>query len=130
MERTFLLNSGVKINLVDERSGKTEKFKSTGGLIEFVEYKNKNKSALNKPFRFIQEMKDGISIEVTLQWNDSYQENIQCFTNNIPQKDGGSHLVGFRTALTRTLNNYMDKEGLLKNESSTPSGEDAREGLQ
>ena len=121
--------SGVAINLIDERVGKTDTFKSSGGLIEFVAYKNKSKSTLNKPFRFIQETKDGISIEVALQWNDSYQENIQCFTNNIPQKDGGSHLVGFRTALTRTLNNYMDKEGLLKNESSAPSGEDAREGL-
>ncbi len=123
------LNSGVAINLIDERVGKKDTFKSSGGLIEFVAYKNKSKSTLNKPFRFIQETKDGISIEVALQWNDSYQENIQCFTNNIPQKDGGSHLVGFRTALTRTLNNYMDKEGLLKNENSAPSGEDAREGL-
>ncbi len=123
------LNSGVAINLIDERTGKTDTFKSSGGLIEFVAYKNKSKSTLNKPFRFIQETKDGISIEVALQWNDSYQENIQCFTNNIPQKDGGSHLVGFRTALTRALNNYMDKEGLLKNENSAPSGEDAREGL-
>ncbi len=123
------LNSGVAINLIDERVGKTDTFKSSGGLIEFVAYKNKKKSTLNKPFRFIQETKDGISIEVALQWNDSYQENVQCFTNNIPQKDGGSHLVGFRTALTRTLNNYMDKEGLLKNENSSPSGEDAREGL-
>jgi DNA gyrase subunit B len=123
------LNSGVEINLIDERVGKTDTFKSSGGLIEFVAYKNKSKSTLNKPFRFFQETKDGISIEVALQWNDSYQENIQCFTNNIPQKDGGSHLVGFRTALTRALNNYMDKEGLLKNENSAPSGEDAREGL-
>ena len=123
------LNSGVSIILKDERVNKTEKFKSTGGLIEFVEYKNKNKTILNKPFRFLQESKDGMSIEVALQWNDSYQENIQCFTNNIPQKDGGSHLVGFRTALTRTLNTYMDKEGLLKNEEAAPSGEDAREGI-
>ncbi len=123
------LNSGIEINLKDERNSKSETFKSDGGLIEFVEFKNKNKTPLNKTFRFLEEQKDGISIEVALQWNDSYQENIQCFTNNIPQKDGGSHLIGFRTALTRTMNNYIDKENLAKNESIQTSGEDVREGL-
>ena len=123
------LNSGIEIFLKDERNSKAESFKSSGGLVEFVEYKNKNKTPLNKTFRFIQEQSDGISIEVALQWNDSYQENIQCFTNNIPQKDGGSHLIGFRTALTRTMNNYIEKENLAKNESIQTSGEDVREGL-
>ena len=123
------LNSGIEIILKDERNSKAESFKSNGGLVEFVEYKNKNKTPLNKTFRFIQEQSDGISIEVALQWNDSYQENIQCFTNNIPQKDGGSHLIGFRTALTRTMNNYIEKENLAKNESVQTSGEDVREGL-
>ena len=123
------LNSGIEINLKDERNSKSERFKSEGGLIEFVEYKNKNKTPLNKTFRFLKEQKDGISIEIALQWNDSYQENIQCFTNNIPQKDGGSHLIGFRTALTRTINNYIEKENLAKNESIQTSGEDVREGL-
>ena len=123
------LNSGIEIFLKDERNSKAESFKSSGGLVEFVEYKNKNKTPLNKTFRFIQEQSDGISIEVALQWNDSYQENIQCFTNNIPQKDGGSHLIGFRTALTRTMNNYIEKENLAKNESVQTSGEDVREGL-
>tara|TARA_A100001388_G_scaffold277309_1_gene267943 strand:+ start:3208 stop:5616 length:2409 start_codon:yes stop_codon:yes gene_type:complete len=123
------LNSGIEINLKDERNSKSERFKSEGGLIEFVEYKNKNKIPLNKTFRFLQEQKDGISIEIALQWNDSYQENIQCFTNNIPQKDGGSHLIGFRTALTRTINNYIEKENLAKNETIQTSGEDVREGL-
>ena len=123
------LNSGIEIFLKDERNAKAETFKSSGGLVEFVEFKNKNKTPLNKTFRFIQEQADGISIEVALQWNDSYQENIQCFTNNIPQKDGGSHLIGFRTALTRTINNYIEKENLAKNESVQTSGEDVREGL-
>ena len=123
------LNSGIEISLKDERNSKAETFKSDGGLVEFVEFKNKNKTPLNKTFRFIQEQADGISIEVALQWNDSYQENIQCFTNNIPQKDGGSHLIGFRTALTRTMNNYIEKENLAKNESVQTSGEDVREGL-
>ena len=123
------LNSGIEIFLKDERNSKAETFKSDGGLVEFVEFKNKNKTPLNKTFRFIQEQADGISIEVALQWNDSYQENIQCFTNNIPQKDGGSHLIGFRTALTRTMNNYIEKENLAKNESVQTSGEDVREGL-
>ena len=123
------LNSGIEISLKDERNSKAETFKSDGGLVEFVEFKNKNKTPLNKTFRFIQEQADGISIEVALQWNDSYQENIQCFTHNIPQKDGGSHLIGFRTALTRTMNNYIEKENLAKNESVQTSGEDVREGL-
>ena len=123
------LNSGIEIFLKDERNAKEETFKSSGGLVEFVEFRNKNKTPLNKTFRFIQEQADGISIEVALQWNDSYQENIQCFTNNIPQKDGGSHLIGFRTALTRTINNYIEKENLAKNESVQTSGEDVREGL-
>ena len=123
------LNSGIEINLKDERNSKSERFKSEGGLVEFVEYKNKNKTPLNKTFRFLQDQEDGISIEVALQWNDSYQENIQCFTNNIPQKDGGSHLIGFRTALTRTINNYIEKENLAKNESFQTTGEDVREGL-
>ena len=123
------LNSGIQISITDERNSKSEVFKSTGGLIEFVEFKNKNKSPLNKTFRFIKEKSNGISIEVALQWNDSYQENIQCFTNNIPQKDGGSHLIGFRTALTRTINNFIEKESLAKNETVQTSGEDVREGL-
>ena len=123
------LNSGVKIELLDERSSKSDTFKSTGGLEEFIAFKNKNKTEINKNFSFKKESGKGISIEIALQWNDSYQENIQCFTNNIPQRDGGSHLEGFRTALTRTLNNFMKKEGYLKNETSPPSGEDAREGL-
>ena len=123
------LNSGLSIILKDERDGRSSNFKSDGGLQEFVTFLNKKKSVINKPFRFLKETKDGMAVELALQWNDSYQENTLCYTNNIFHKDGGSHLSGFKTALTRSLNNFMEKEGYLKSGDLTPSGEDVREGL-
>ncbi|QDC50469.1 DNA topoisomerase (ATP-hydrolyzing) subunit B [Candidatus Methylopumilus universalis] len=123
------LNNGVKMELIDQRNNKSENFAYSGGVKGFVEYMNRSKSVLHKkPFHAIGE-KEGISVEVSMQWNDSYGENVQCFTNNIPQRDGGTHLTGLRTAMTRTLNNFIEQNELAKKAKVETTGDDMREGL-
>jgi len=123
------LNSGVKIELIDQRNGKSENFAYVGGVKGFVEYMNRSKTVLHPRIFYAIGEKDGMTVEVSMQWNDSYSESVQCFTNNIPQRDGGTHLTGLRTAMTRVINKFIEENDFAKKAKVETSGDDLLEGL-
>ncbi len=127
-EMTFL-NKGLKIIITDERTSQKHEFIYEGGIISFIEHLNKNKSVLHDPPIYFTAEQDNIVLETALQWNDSYVENIFTYANNINTSEGGTHLIGFKAALTRTINNYGEKSNLFKGQKENPIGDDIREGL-